>query len=123
MTLIKTLLLLTSISLATSFSTIAITHDGGHGAMNSEKAIILAQTSAKTLTFKSEGMSVGKLDKSWNNVAKSQFTLVEENEKNIIVKATNQQNKQTLYFNVNKDGTVSDVTESSSVKKSHGHEH
>ncbi len=119
MKLIKVLLLVTSLSF--SFTTIA--HGGGHGEMGAEKAVSLAQTSAKMLTFKSHNMSVGKLDKSWNKVAKEQFILVEEGKESFIVKAINTANNQTLYFNVSKDGSVNKVSESSNFEQAYGHAH
>ncbi len=51
----------------------AMAHGGGHGAIEGDKAVALAQTSAKMLTFKSYEMSVGKLDESWNQVTKEQI--------------------------------------------------
>jgi len=68
-------------------------------------------------------MTVGKLDQSWIHVEKSQFIFVEENKENFIVKATNAQNNQTLYFRVSKDGIVSDVAESASFEIKVGHKH
>lgn len=119
MKLIKAFLLLATVVTSSG----AMAHGGGHGAIEGDKAVTLAQTSAKMLTFKSYEMSVGKLDKSWNQVTKEQFILVEEGKENFIVKATNKANKQTLYFNVSKEGRVTEVSESASFEKAHGHQH
>lgn len=119
MKLLNTLLLITTIA----FSGASFAHGGGHSSMNADKAVALAQTSAKMLTFKAYDMAVGKLDKSWNKVPKTSFILVEEAQEHFIVKATNNTIKQTLYFSVSKDGSVSDVSESASFEKDHGHQH
>ena len=119
MKLLTTLTLLVTIAISSN----TVAHDGGHGAMGADRAVSLAQTSAKMLTFKSHNMSVGKLDVSWNKVKLEQFILVEESKDNFIVKATNKANNQTLYFEVGKDGSVNEVSESSGFKQSHGHVH
>ena len=74
MKLLKVLILLAAISVSNTL----FAHDGGHGAMSADRAVTLAQTSAKMLTFKSHNMSVGKLDTSWNKVKLEQFILLKE---------------------------------------------
>lgn len=119
MKLLKALTLLATIAISSN----TFAHGGGHKAMGAERAVALAQTSAKMLTFKSDNMSIGKLDISWNKVKLERFTFVEENKENFIVKATNKAINQTLYFKVGKDGSVNEVSESSDFKQSHGHAH
>ena len=106
---------------ALSTSTAAMAHGEGHGKVDEKKVIQAAQNVAKKLTFKDNGMSVGKLDSSWNKVAKEQFELVEESDKAIIVKAINNANQQTLFFKVSKSGQVLDVKDANSFKNTHGH--
>ncbi|REL35641.1 DUF6488 family protein [Thalassotalea euphylliae] len=105
------------------FTSSAFAHGDGHSKLDQSKIIQAAQTSAKMLTFKDKGMSVGKLDSSWNKVAKGAFKLVEETDNAIIVKATNTNNQQTLLFNVSKGGKVLDVKEAKSQSGEHGHSH
>lgn len=117
-TLIKFILLATFL-----MSTHAQAHSEGHGKVDTQQILKAAQKSAKILAFKDKGMSVGKLDSSWGKVSKDNFKVVEESDKAIIVKATNDKNNQTLYFTVNKHGKVMDVKEAKAFKHSHGHSH
>jgi len=105
------------------FTTSVFAHGDGHGEVDKNKILQAAQTSAKGLTFKDKGMSVGKLESSWNKVSKDSFKLVEETKEAIIVKAINNVNKQTIYFKVSKAGKVLDVKDATSFKGSHGHSH
>ncbi|OKY27813.1 DUF6488 family protein [Thalassotalea sp. PP2-459] len=105
------------------FTTSAFAHGDGHSEVDKKKILQAAQTSAKTLTFKDKGMSVGKLDGSWNKVAKDSFKFVEETKEAIIVKAMNNENNQTIYFKISKAGKVLDVKDESSFKDYHGHSH
>ncbi|WDE03406.1 hypothetical protein SG34_018645 [Thalassomonas viridans] len=98
-------------------------HTGGHGQISAGKAVTIAQTSAKMLTFKDHGMSVGKIDKSWEKVAKENFTLVEKGAGAYIVKGVNPASHQTLYFTISKQGQVIEVAEPASFKSDHGHAH
>ena len=91
--------------------------------MDEKNIIQAAQTLAKTLTFKDKGMSVGKLDSTWNNVAKDKFEIVEQSADSMLVKASNDQNHQTLFFVVSKSGKVMDVKEEKAFKHDHGHAH
>jgi len=119
MNLLKTTALISL--LLWSASTLA--HSDGHGKIDADKAINIAQTSAAKLTFKSYGMSVGKIDKSWNDVKETQFVVVEEGEDNYIVKATNPKISEVLYFDIRKNGKITDVNNSNVFKKGHGHTH
>lgn len=116
---------LIKIALVSTFvlSASAMAHSDGHGKVDKKKIIASAQTSAKALAFKDKGMSVGKLDSSWNTVSKDSFKLVEETKEAIIVKAINNENNQTIYFKVSKAGKVLDVKDATSFKGSHGHSH
>ncbi|KGJ90351.1 DUF6488 family protein [Colwellia psychrerythraea] len=105
------------------FTTSVFAHGDGHGEVDKKKILQAAQTSAKALTFKDKGMSVGKLDGSWNKVAKDNFTIVEETREGILVKATNAQNHQTLLFMVSKTGKVMEVKDEKMFKHEHGHAH
>ena len=92
----------------------AFAHGGAHGEVSVMEVIQAAQTTAKTLTFKNNGMSVGKLDTSWNKVAQGDFELVE---------ATNSENGETLFFSISKKGKVLNVEKATSFDKGHGHSH
>jgi len=105
------------------FTTSVMAHSEGHGKVEKSKIIQAAQTSAKALTFKDKGMSVGKLDSSWNKVTKDNFTVVEETRDAVLLKATNAQNSQTLLFIVSKAGKVMDVKDEKMFKNEHGHSH
>ncbi|WP_077285881.1 DUF6488 family protein [Cognaticolwellia aestuarii] len=119
MNIFKKIILISSLALsATVFA-----HSDGHGKVNAEKVIEIAQTSAKMLSFKDHGMSVGKIDKSWSDVTKEQFRVVEEKKSNYIVKAINTKTKEILYFNISKNGKIKDVKTGSSFNSSHGHSH
>ena len=119
MNIFKKIILISSLVLsATVFA-----HSDGHGKVNAEKVIEIAQTSAKMLSFKDYGMSVGKIDKSWNDVTKEQFRVVEEKESNYIVKAINTKTKETLYFNISKKGEIKDINKDRAFNRSHGHSH
>jgi len=101
----------------------AFAHGGAHGEVSVLEVIQAAQTTAKTLTFKNNGMSVGKLDRSWNKVAQADFELVEATEREYIVKATNSENGETLFFSISKKGKVLNVEKATSFDKGHGHSH
>jgi hypothetical protein len=119
MNIFKKIILISTLAMsATTFA-----HSDDHGEINADKVISIAQTSAKMLTFKDHGMSVGKIDKSWNDLAKEQFRIVEERESNFIVKAINTKTKKTLYFNISKNGEVKDVKSGSAFSDGHGHSH
>lgn len=110
-----------------TLTTNAFAHGDGHGQeptqISLNKAIELAQTSAKMLTFKDHGMSVGKIDASWNQVSKNQFSIKEQSEHQYIVAAYNQKLDQTLYFTVSKMGRVISVERAKAFKQNHGHAH
>ena len=98
-------------------------HGDGHGEVDKNKILQAAQSSAKALTFKDKGMSVGKLDSSWNKEAKDKFIIVEETRDGILVKATNGQNDQTLLFMISRTGKVMEVKDEKRFKHEHGHAH
>jgi len=98
-------------------------HSGGHGQVSGQKAVTIAQTSAKMLTFKDHGMSVGKIDKSWEKVTKEHFSLLEQSHGSYIVKGVNPASGQTLFFTVSKQGQVLEVTDPANFKADHGHAH
>ena len=104
-------------------STSAIAHSEGHGKVDKKKILASALTSAKALTFKDKGMSIGKLDSSWNKVSKDSFELVEETDEVIVVKAKNDENNQTIFFKLSRAGKVLDVQDERSFKGAHGHTH
>lgn len=101
----------------------AFAHGGAHGEVSVMEVIQAAQTTAKTLTFKNNGMYVGKLDTSWNKVAQGDFELVEATEREYIVKAINSENGETLFFSISKKGKVLNVEKATSFDKGHGHSH
>jgi len=119
MNILKKIILVSSLALSTS----VYAHSDGHGKVTSQKILEIAQTSAKMLSFKDHGMSVGKIDKSWNDVSKEQFSIVEEAETNYLVKAINTKTKETLYFNISKKGEINNVKKGQEVNKGHGHSH
>lgn len=119
MNIFKQITLMSSLA----FSVAVFAHSDGHGKVNTEKVIELAQTSAKMLSFKDHGMSVGKIDKSWSDMAKEQFKVVEEKGANYIVKAINTKTNETLYFEISKAGEIKAVTKRKASNKSHGHSH
>lgn len=119
MNIVKKIVLIFSLSLSAS----VFAHSDGHGKVNVERVIEIAQTSAKMLSFKDHGMSVGKIDKSWSDVTKEQYKIVEELESNYIVKAINTETKEVLYFNISKNGEIKDVKTGRSFNRSHGHSH
>ncbi|QQX78807.1 hypothetical protein JK628_14675 [Shewanella sp. KX20019] len=106
-----------------SLSSQAFAHGDGHSVMEADAAVKLAQTSAKMLSFKDHGMSVGKIDDSWSQVAKSEFVLSEQAKDGFIIKGYNAKIGQTLYFTIDKSGQVKTVEESKKFNKSHGHAH
>ncbi|WDE01068.1 DUF6488 family protein [Thalassomonas actiniarum] len=108
---------------AVSISGSVFAHTGGHGQVSAGKAVAIAQTSAKMLTFKDHGMSVGKIDKSWAKVTKENFTLLEQSSGVYIVKGVNTESHQTLYFTISKQGQVMEVAEPANIKSDHGHAH
>lgn len=119
MNILKKIILISTLAMsATVFA-----HSDGHGKISADKVILIAQTTAKMLTFKDHGMSVGKIDKSWNDLTKEQFRIVEEKKSNFIVKAINTKMKKTLYFNISKNGEVKDVKDGSAFNEGHGHSH
>ena len=119
MNILKKIILIST--LAISASTFA--HSDGHGKISTDKVISIAQASAKMLTFKDHGMSVGKIDKSWNDLTKEQFRIVEEGQSNFIVKAINTETKRVLYFNISKSGEIKDVKAGGAFSDGHGHSH
>lgn len=114
---LKKILLISTLAISSS----AIAHSDGHGKVNPKEVIQIALKSAKMLTFKDHGMSVGKIDASWNNMSKEQFSIIERGDFNYTVKAINTDTKQELYFSINKAGEINDVKDGSTV--SHGHAH
>jgi len=119
MNILKKIILISSLALSTS----VFAHSDAHGKVTAEKVIEIAQTSAKMLSFKDHGMSVGKIDKSWNDVSKEQFRIVEEREASYLVKAVNTKTKETFYFNISKKGEINDVKEGRALNRGHGHSH
>ena len=119
MNIFKKIILVSTLAISAS----VFAHSDGHGKINAAKAIEIAQTSAKMLTFKAHGMSVGKINKSWENVKKSQFEIVKKNEASYIVKATNMKEKEVLFFTISKKGEVKDVIDGRSFNQGHGHSH
>ncbi|WP_281559014.1 DUF6488 family protein [Thalassomonas sp. RHCl1] len=113
------LILIATISISGS----VFAHTGGHGQVSADKAVTIAQTSAKMLTFKDHGMAVGKIDKSWNKVTKENFTLLEQSGDVYIIKGVNTESHQTLYFTISKQGQVMEVAEPANFKSDHGHAH
>ncbi len=105
------------------FNGVVFAHSEGHGRVDVNQVIQAAQTAAKTLTFRDKGMSVGKLDSSWNKVAKDAFRIVEESDNTLLIKATNEHTNQTVFFVVSKGGKVLDVKAADSFKQDHGHSH
>ena len=98
-------------------------HSFGHGEVSADEILYIAQKSAKMLTFKDQGMSVGKIDNSWNTIGAGAFKIVEQSDLGFIVKATNDEKDQTLYFEINPNGQVRDVKDASSFSNNHGHNH
>lgn len=114
---LKKILLISVLAISSS----AFAHSDGHGKVSPKEVIQIALKSAKMLTFKDHGMSVGKVDASWNNMSKEQFSIIEKDDFNYIVKAINTDTKQELYFSINKAGEINDVKDRRS--SNHGHAH
>lgn len=106
-----------------SFTASVFAHGDGHGEMTEARAQSIAHAVTKAMTFKDRGYSVGKIDVSWAKVKRQAFKIVEENRHEIIVKATNAANKQTLFIKLNHSGSVIDVKEEGEFAVSHGHDH
>jgi len=104
-------------------SSLAFAHTGGHGKVNKERAVEIAQNAAKMLTFKSYGMAIGKIDASWASVKKASYQVVEEDDSHYMIKAINKDNAQTLYFNIGKNGEINAVKDAVDFTKKHGHSH
>ncbi|MCH2085571.1 MAG: DUF6488 family protein [Pseudoalteromonas sp.] len=105
------------------FASSTMAHSDGHGKVDKSKILQAAQTSAKTLTFKDKGMSVGKLDSSWNKVSKENFKIIEETGEGVLVRATNENNHQTIFFMVSRGGKVMEVKDEQAFNHDHGHSH
>ena len=117
--MLKKIVLISTLAISAS----VFAHVDGHGKVTTEKVITIAQTSAKMLSFKDHGMSVGKIDKSWGDVTKEQFKIIEKGDANYIVKALNTTTKETFYFNISKKGKIKDVRNDRSFNNGHGHSH
>jgi alpha-galactosidase len=98
-------------------------HSDGHGKLKSNQVIEIAQQMAMSLTFKANDTSVGKIPQSWSKVAIDKFHIVEEGEEAYVVKGTNQEANQSLYFLIDKTGKMIDVKDVKSFNKGHGHSH
>ncbi|TPH19277.1 DUF6488 family protein [Litorilituus lipolyticus] len=104
-------------------SSLAFAHTGGHGKVNQEKAVEIAQNAAKMLTFKSYGMAIGKIDSSWASVKKASYQVVKEGDDSYIIEATNDEKSQTLYFDIGKNGEINAVKDAVDFTKKHDHSH
>ena len=104
-------------------STSTWAHSGGHGKVSEQQAVNLAFESVKKLTFKDYGLTIGKLDSSWNKVGKQAFELAEANEQQFIVKAKNDALKQEIFYIMSANGRIIDVVDKQAFKKEHGHHH
>jgi hypothetical protein len=84
---------------------LAVAHEG-HGVIDSETALNIANKSVKQLTFKDLGYEIGKLDASWTSLTDSNFRVVQELDNTFIVSATNTTNNDVIYFEIAQNGKV-----------------
>lgn len=89
----------------------AFAHSGGHGNIAAGDATRIARTAAKMLTQQAHGFEIGKLDSSWQQVAREHYKLEQLQQHFYLVSAVNPKNKQKLYFKVGKEGQILDISE------------
>ncbi|MFT6268084.1 MAG: hypothetical protein ACJAVV_000889 [Alphaproteobacteria bacterium] len=89
----------------------AFAHEG-HDVISSEKALNIANTSVKQLTFKDLGFEIGKLDATWKSLSDSNFSVIQILDETFIISATNVINNDVIYFEIAKDGKVLGVKDS-----------
>ena len=104
-TIIRTVLLIACIGQGLVFA-----HES-HDVISSETALSIANKSVKQLTFKDLGFEIGKLDSSWKSLTDSNFSVIKVLDKTFIVSATNDTNKEVIYFEITKNGRVLSVKE------------
>jgi len=78
--------------------------------VSEQAAISIANKSLAQMTFKEFGFEVGKLDDSWKSVTSTNFTVVSVQDSFYIVSANNTENDSTIYFQINKNGQVLEVS-------------
>ena len=95
---------------------LAFAHSDGHGEVDANKAISLAQKAATMLSIKDYDMAVGQIDESWSTLEKHHFEVIKQDQSAYFVKAINQISSQTLYFTISKTGQIQEVQESMPTK-------
>ncbi|WP_440875856.1 DUF6488 family protein [Thalassotalea sp. PLHSN55] len=102
-----------ALTISLVFSASVFAHSGAHGSIDNSKALSVAQTAAKSLTFRAmptqiegQAKTIAKIDKSWSAVPAENFTVASEHHGTYTVKAVNETLNETLYFHVNGEGLL-----------------
>ena len=105
------------LTLTCLISSAVFAHGGAHGSIDSLKALSVAQNAAKTLTFRAmpteingQRSTIAKIDKSWAKVKPANFTVENEQDHSFTIKAVNTSISETLYFQVNGEGLLVEVS-------------
>ncbi len=85
-------------------------HVGGHNEITASQAIELAYTTTKKMAFKDMGYGTGKLDESWSNVEKSNFSISEIKSNNYVVKGVNENNGEEILLTIDVEGLIIDIS-------------
>lgn len=103
-------ILLTTLTSLVIFVSSPVMSHAGHSHISEEQAINSAVKSAKQMTFKDYGFSVGKLDSSWKTTSKQNVTASAQQNGYFLISVNNVTLDTTLYFKVAKTGEVIDVS-------------
>ena len=83
-----------------------------HGVIDGQTALRIASKSTKQLAFKDFGFEVGKLDASWMELNKDNYTVVEVLENSYIISAENLAKEKTIFFQIANSGQLIKVKNS-----------
>jgi len=106
--MMKNFLLLLAL-LTTTISHNVYAHGGAHAPVNESRALEIATITINQFVHFDAGLGFGKLDKSWNKIAREAKKIHQKGNGYYIVSTTNEQEEKTLYILMSLAGEVYDA--------------
>ena len=99
------------------FSSHALAHPGGHGPVNDDQALAIAENVARRLADEDFGLGFGQLKPSWKELPAGSVRVQMKGEGHMIIAVENKKEGKILFVLMSKNGSVYDANFTGIFKK------